>query len=598
MPDVPFFRGENRMDWLYAVMLQTAVDYFDLGYIQTVANILNPSVVHLVTMPSGLIPRCAVVVSDGYVFVVSASTKGFSQWLANVLGSAASSVPPAGGEVSLYFGNVALAQLTAVAPIVQASLPGRQLVLIGFSLGGASCEIMKDMFARRFSISSACVSFGNPRAGTTSFVAGYDSSNYAGFGMVNDPVPSVPPILWTSLGIYNGTVPLPPLVLYSHVTQGNTLTLDGSIQPGYSTMPLTDVLASLADGTAVKFHIQDVYARAIRTQGIPDSIPAAYQGYTNANQLDSIAGELFYWADVPWAWPHGGTILPPAPKGVVTMPCQFAIYIRDTGGVPAGFQETYYINNDDPSAVIDAMTASPTGTDPVSLRQAFLSNSCAIYAIRASFVGSPKKSRLIKFPTVKVGLLSNTDQIRTALAYFGYSPGYTVKRQFHFRGIPSNALNGDQLNTGVSAGQLTAGIDAFLAAMKLGSMVLRANNTTIASGTKIIGALKANQTDPITLLLGSVSPFANGDLVVVTGTKANPLLQGQWKVTNTTPNTSVILQGSANYSAPAALAGVIRPFTPTWPTLNTWQFNAVSSHDTGRPSFLPRGRQSARIRHR
>lgn len=598
MADVPFFRGENRMDWLYAVMVQSAVDYNDTATIQTVANILAPSTVHLISFSNGLTPRCAVIVQDERVLLVSASTKGFSQWLANVLGSVVINVPPARGLVSAYFGAVASAQLQAALPIVLPLLSSRRLILIGFSLGGASATILKDMFLQDGGISSACVVFGNPRAGTDSFATGYDTSNYAAFGVINDPVPSVAPVLWSSLGVFNGIVPFPPFCTYQHVTPGNTLGLDGSITPGYTTFPLSEVLISTGDGTAAKFHIQNVYARALRTQGLPDSIPDGFQGYTQASSLDSIAPELFYWSDLPWAWPNGGTVLPRA-KGAMTMPCQLALYIRDTSGVPIGFQETLYFSGDDPQAVSDSFqTNSLAGPAPLALRQAFLSNSCAIYAVRASFVGSPKKSVLTKFPIVKVGMQANTDQIRTALAFLAYSTGNTVKRQFHFRGIPSAMLNGDQINAGVTATNVLAGIEAYFQSLKTNGLVMRANNVTIANGTKIIGALKASQTDPITLLLGSPSPFANGDLVVVTGTKGNPLLQGQWKVTNTTPNTSVILAGSTTYSAPPNLTGVIRPFTPLWPNMVSWQFNAVSSHDTGRPSFLSRGRQSARIRHR
>jgi len=185
------------------------------------------------------------------------------------------------------------------------------------------------------------------------------------------------------------------------------------------------------------------------------------------------------------------------------MACVASIYFRNASAPPLGFQEIYYINVDDVNVVISRFLAQSGTTLPTTLnrfqiqpgsllsqRLGFLSKDVEIFAFRASHVGSPKASRVVKFVKGSPGVNGDDATITDSIAYFGYSPGRTAKRQFHFRGVPGTYFDGDQLsNVGINTG--APKIEAWLAALAANGLSILANNTTIPSGTKIQGAQKA-----------------------------------------------------------------------------------------------------------
>jgi hypothetical protein len=392
-----------------------------------------------------------------------------------------------------------------------------------------------------------------------------------------------------------------------HLTNGWNLTSDGTLTTGYDLVGVDKVATSFTDGTAVAAHVQSTYAIALRSQGLPEVINDGFDGYPHAGKTDSIAATLFYWAP---PWPFASPVPVPTFSGAMTMPCIVSLYMQNKANPPLGFQEVYYHPSDDVNTALFAFAGvtSPSGGSSsrtnivagslVDQRLGFLSKSILLYAVRASHVGSPKASRVIKFVNPGIGKInSDTDTIEASIAYFGFSAGQTVKRQFHFRGIANTWLDGDQ----VFGNGLTIGIpliEGWFSSLRSAGVVILGNNTTIGSGTKIQGAQKATQTDPITLLLAANPGFTEGQLITLTGAKGNPLLNGRWLIGLTTPNTAIILKGSARYSAPTDLGGVVRSTDLLGFGLDSWQFNGVSSKKTGRPSYLQRGRRSAIIRHR
>lgn len=593
--DIPFFRGVNRMDWLFAVLLQTAADYGTDEDVRQVAAIMGDADVQRWAVPSQLYPDVLTVITSDYVFVVSASTKGAIQWIGNVLGSTASNVEPSHGSVSTYFGLCAANQYGAVRNMVLSASSSRRVVLIGFSLGGASVTIIKDMLSLADGIESACVSFGNPSAGTTSFNTGYPLDNYAGFGVLNDPLPSLPPSTWTGLGLHNAWTPFPPFVNYDHPDAGSTLLLDGTIRDGYAIQPLSEVIFGFDVGTWLTFHNQPLYARLLRTMDMPDTLPDGFQGYAHASLLDDTASRTFSYQSFPWRWATTPLI---TSAGGSIMACKLTMYIRDKASPPLGPREIYYFSGDDPSVPFQAAIGAVSPAVPwTTLRAAFLSKSCEIYAVGCSHVGSPKKSYLRKFSNPIQGTTGVTETIQDCVAFFGYNSNHSVKRQFHFRGIDSNWITADRLTSAAPSNLNT--ITTFLSVLAANGLSAYGQEAPTAQGTAIASGAKATQTSPITLTLASTGlTIPANTLVRINGCKAAPLLNADWLSVGTAPAGQVTLSGSERYSCPATLNGIINVVSQVPFALSSFEFNGVTSKKTGRPSFLQRGRASVKLRRR
>lgn len=588
-----FFRGEDRTDILFCLMLQTACDWKSNSEIADVAGILGFERLTRYSIPLNAGPPVTVVFTTDYVFVVSSSTHGLLQWVGNVLGSAAVSAPPSAGTVSAYFGAVASAHYQGIRSDVLSGIGSRRLVFIGFSLGGASVTILKDMFYRGDGISSACFAFGSPRAGTTSFAAGYPVADYVGVVAVNDPVPSVPPTTWAGLGGHNAWTPFPPFVTYTQIDPGFTLFLDGNLAAGYFEEDVPQVVQDFADGSVLTFHNQNLYARLIRTL-LPDNLTDGYDGYGRAGSIDDIARTVFDPWQPPWSW--GSTLKPFI--GVSNMVCQASFYIRDKSTPPLGFQEIYYFASDDAAGLYDSGINGPYAW--VGLRATFLSKSCEIYGFRVSHVGSPKKSYLKRYEAPIQGQTGVTATIEDCINFTGFSAGNASKRMFHFRGIDANWLKGDTVS-GIGQTKLPLIADAggsFVARLKISGLAILSGFGTSPTLYNITAAAKATQDAPITITTNSTFVFGTGLLIEIRGCREAPLLNGRWKIIGAPAAGQIILSGSARYAAPPVIGGNVKVLGIFTSGLATESFAGVGSKKTGRPSFLQRGRRSAQLRHR
>lgn len=280
------------------------------------------------------------------------------------------------------------------------------------------------------------------------------------------------------------------------------------------------------------------------------------------------------------------------------MAVQLAFYIRDRASPPLGFQEVYYFSATDPTTYFNLAVS---GSSPwVFKRQKFLSSSCEIYAVRCSHVGSPKQSKLVRYASPIQGVKGPQDTIEDCLAYLGFSDAGLVKRQFHFRGIDQTWIESDKLTAfGLGGlpliyGSATAFIDTMIGngLMMLGG---KGSTTTLYD---ITAAAKATQDAPITITAPNAPAIPTGTLIEIRGSRQAPLLNGRWQNIGSPLAGAVTLSGSQRYSSPAVISGKLFVVNPTLYAVSTLQFNSVTSKKTGRPSFLQRGRQSAKLRHR
>lgn len=591
MPDTPFFRGVNRMDWLYAVLLQNACDWCEQSKQQAIADQFGLSLSYEYPDPTEYLPTVRVFVTSSFVFVVSNSTQSVPQWIGNILGSSYNTDPLLTGACARYFLDVAKKQYQKYRQVVLDNLSGRKLVLIGFSLGAASVTIQKAIWKQTDGIDSACVAFGCPRPGSPEFANAFPVTDYNRFQVINDPVPSVPPPLWSSIGNHEGWFPTSDLVPYQQVSTGSTLYNPSEIRPGDQLQPTADVILAFDLGTFRNFHNQGLYARILRT-GLPFTLEDGYQGYPQASTLDGLASQTLYTA-TPWIWAPNGE-----KSTEVSHMLQFNIFIRNRYE-PLGMNEVYYFAGSDPSALMDQF-APESPASIMGKRLAFLSKGAEIYALRASYVGTPRKSRLFKYRTPQVGMVNSfMTEINEAIVYYAYNSDRSCKRTFHFRGLGATWISTDELTPTGNSG--LALIDAWLAQLK--TLGLRINKPGQATNGKITGFVKAALGAQVTMTTEIANNIPAGSLINITGIRSYPLINGNWLTPGTggLSSQSIPLQATEKLEPPTSTTGTWKRLQygiTDGETVESFAFNGVSKRDTGRPSFLRRGRRSARFKHR
>lgn len=594
MADLPFFRGRNRTDCLVALLIQTACDYGSDADVMAAAACLGPARVTRHPTLWNAMPSVYTVETADHLFVVSASTYSALHWVGNVLGSGMMPADPLSGHASMYFLTVAKRQLALVSERVQAAAGSKAIVLIGFSLGAVSVTLLKGLLSRVLGIESACFAFASPRPGDAAFAAGFPTANYTAFAVVNDPVPSLPPVVWSGLGRHNAWSAFPPFCTYTHVSAGGTLFLDGRIDDGYSLVSMADFVLAFDTGRIQTWHNQPLYARLLRSRDLPDALPDGFDDFPFASKIDQGASTVFSYSQIPWRWQS-----PAVPQGKVDpMTVQLAFYIRDKASPPKGFQEVYYFAGTDLNAQIYQATEGPLPWD--LMRAKFLSSSCEIYAVRASNIGSPKKSRLKRYITPLEGLAPATDTIEACIAGVGSSDGFQVKRQFHFRGIASSWIAADNLTALGQANlpKIFGSPNGFLPDLITGGLVINTYGPGNITKYSLTGAAQTAQSLPITLTFSPNVSIQAGKLVEIRGCKEQPLLNGRWMVVGASAAGQVILGGSHRYTAPPSISGKIYVVDPFPVAIARAEYSNIATKKTGRPAFLQRGRRSPQLRHR
>ena len=433
MPDLPFSRGLNAQDGALACALQYSVDYSGVDATRQLGAVLGPCEVQQITPPSRLVPPVSLVVYADLVLVVFGSTQSFVQWVGNVLGSSQSPSPGIPGSVSAYFALVAQTQYALFSDSLQSLAATRRVTFVGFSLGAATALLCRNLYGGPATVWA----LGPPRAGDPAWALAYPSADVIGVGYDGDRVPSVPPVTWAGNGVYSGTIPVPPLVTYSHPVPGVTLFADGHTETGYQSYPLADVLLWVSQNVWRQSHYMPVYAAAFRRQ-LPDQIPEGYGGYMNASSFDLAASATwpnYFWPWVPVSVPAENLVEVSSVAAICT---QFTMMFRNRSGPPQGWSEVWYMTQTTAQGCENAWTgASIKGVNLLGLRTSLLSSSCELFAYRSSVVrGNPgdAKSSLLKRPVPAMqGTVPSTDISPTSLVFLGST--VTARRQSFLRGI-------------------------------------------------------------------------------------------------------------------------------------------------------------------
>jgi len=597
MPGTPFFRGVNRLDWLYALELHTAFDRGSDALARQVAGSWG-LVSYSTFAPAGsLTPPVAVAVCTDYVFVLSGSTRQAVQWVGNVLGSAAVPISVVPGSSPAYFLSVAFAQYTAIRSAVLAAAPGRRVVLIGFSLGGAAATLLKSLLQALDSVQAACIVFASPRPGDAAFAASYPTSDFQRAQFNADVVPAFPPTTWAGTGLHAGWVPYAPFVTYQHIAPGHTLYSFDEIRAGDQLPDLVDVVLGFSSNLYQQFHQPGLYASIIRA-GLPDTLADGDDGHPAAGDYDSLAPQVFF-TPSPWPW------LPARPLTSEVGMIQVSFSIRNKSDKSVGFNEVYYFPGSDPQAVLDSLLASSSSGGSIypSIaigRTSFLTRSCELWFIRSSLVGPPRQSVPFAWPQPIQGqVASSMTDIADCITYQALAQGGSARRFFHFRGIGESWLNASQLTDPGAKGQTL--ILSFLNGMLQRGMRLFSPATLWTS--PIAGVNKAAVGAPCVLQLDTPTTAIANTVIEISGVRKTPLLRGRWLTTGTggAPANTLTVAGSEwlspNPTTTGKVIGLGFPGAVGW-QIRSFVFKQVGSKKTGHSGFLRRGRQSKKISHR
>jgi len=597
----PFFRGFNYADWLVALLLQSAADFGDSSSVETVAGIMGPSTVRRYLAETVFFPDLYLCYTADYVFIISASTQGRMQWIGNVLGSTADTTEFVTGDVSTYFGLAATFQFVALSADLRANKGTRQIVLIGFSLGAASMTILKEILKQALNFDSACFAFASPRAGADGFAENYPVDNFQGLTAFFDPVPNVPPRVWTRNGIFSGYKPISPFAHYANPLPNYSFDTDFTIHVGFFDMDLIDVFRSVYSGDVFTYHNQPYYAKALRSH-LPDFMPPGYEGFLNAQIIDPLALQVL--SPVPsWPWPKGlDHFFTPGGGG---MGSQIGILMRDNAR-QLGYEEVYYSTTAASAALLASVVSTllPARAKMLaSYKTSAARDGMEIYYARVSNVGSPRQSFGYRPPVPILGTYpygQGMATIEDCYIYNGYDASNLFKRQCHFRGVDSITLDDEQAFPGGALDTLIQGASpwSLLSVLKLLGCAIHSTRATPAVNYQVTGATQAAQGTLITLAVTNPAGFVPGTLWDLRGVRAAPLLNGRWQAAGPQIANQIVLSGSQRYTAPLIVTGTLYAVGPNYLPLDHLALLGGGTKKTGRPPSSRRGRRSTQLRRR
>jgi hypothetical protein len=591
----PYDGSTSRLDALHNVLLQRAVDVGDGDLIKRAGSLIGGGVPHQSSDPAGVYPPLCTWVYPHYCICALGSTQSPVQWVADFLGSGVGAVPGFSDPVCIFFGAAALDAWKRGAAVIRAAAPGRQMVWAGHSLGGAAALLARQLQRDQDGTDSIAIVTGCPRPGSAAWASSYPAAGVIEIGFDGDPIPSVPPSPWASLGGYVGWIPFPPTIPVAHPTDGFTLLTGGNINTGYTLMGVPELVTAWDFSAYESAHNWYTYASSLRRQ-LPDPLADGYGGYAGAGSIDDLARDLFpgrYW---PWG-PSQGKL------EVSGMGTQMVLGLSLNGTEQRAWDEVYYHTQDNVADTMSAWTTpvQSTGGSLSSLlakRLKLLSKSCSLYYMRASHVGTPKQSVLDR--TIRAGQAAiETDTPEVGVVYRISTPAQGVHREVHLRGIP-DAWVADALLTGPGIAGVK-GIDAgggFLydwLTLAGGAIHYRSSSVGGPSSYKINGASKADQFSQVVITLVGAPSLAVGTFVDLGGLPRQPQLRGRWQIAGSPATGQYALRGSERYGAPVGLTGwatvVINDFIPA----SQIQYTGVRTKHTGRKKYLPRGRSSAKL---
>jgi pimeloyl-ACP methyl ester carboxylesterase len=255
-----------ELDGLYlAAVLMCAADNKDTGSMLKAIQAYAPaSVTEFPETPP--YPQSYVIKTEFDVIVVVAGTQKAITWVYNVLGSSQGPNPGVPGSVDVWFYSAAVTLTNRMQADILAGLGGRTITYIGHSLGGAIVQIMYQLLLGQIPSLSQVFTFGCPRVGDPVFAAAFGINRLFRVENLDDPIPSLPPVLWAAVGSHYPIPGLPPIAVYTNGGVGKTLNYQGYLQDAETPLATVAIVNALNGTQPVVAHSSAEYVRRLGLQ--------------------------------------------------------------------------------------------------------------------------------------------------------------------------------------------------------------------------------------------------------------------------------------------------------------------------------------------
>lgn len=234
MADVPFFRSPTLPDALTASLALATLYVQDTEQLTAILSSVEPASLDTFHPFDSFSTTWVVCHSASFVFVLTSGIQSSTQGILAIVGSVQGPIAGIPGQVGAYWGGIAVSEFASIAPILSALLPGRRVVLMGHSLGGAISACMLSLIGSAFpGVQEVAFTFGSPRPGNPAFIAATQSQVF-NFLNSDDPVPAIPPTTWAGVGSAWPQSGPPPFDTYATWSDSTILNPDGSTSIGDS----------------------------------------------------------------------------------------------------------------------------------------------------------------------------------------------------------------------------------------------------------------------------------------------------------------------------------------------------------------------------
>lgn len=524
-------------------------------------------------------PPALVNVTDDYVLVAISGTQNYLQWICHFLGSNQQQLDLFQGSVNRYFAATAVSLLAALADY-KPLLATRRLITIGHSFGAAVAQLVAVAWQQETAGQPLTICFGCPRVGDPAFAIAARSPAYR-VQTYGDVVPATPPTTWAGTGTpwtgFAGII----ASTYAHGGVVVSLANDGRTGTDDNTMGFVQACVVAADGKFAPHAIEE-YQRLLQLvfEPPPDGVwrePATVE-------------EILGWDAITY------TPLTGEEGGGMSF-IQGIMYFRSTERT-WGWGESFASDTDITNMLIGKLPVLAAS------RAMVLSNSCEIFGFKASDFSEDRvrnKSQSVLLPVPIPGKgsgvsIKDLDNAQTNILVD--SIDYEVKsaagstRVFPFRGVPDNWIQGSvRTGRGINQDKNFVAFFTQCKQLNMGFKIYQRSNPQ-----KIITGIAQ---DPVTRLLVITSAghgLVDRNLVTIRGLKANPMVNGRWRVQNLTANTFALV-GSNKLYVEANGVGTWQKFQNTLDPIAETLFNSVSTRKVGKPFGLRRGKASAKLLH-
>lgn len=575
MAGTPFFRTNDRTDWIFVANAALALAGDDFAELERAFGSLGPGVVS--HRPRGILkPDVYLYLSTDLVVILVQGTEGVAQWIGQLLGSAQSSSFTFPGKTSIFDNIAASSIISDIDSVVRPALATAKLACIGHSLGGALAQMLGSYYLTPAVNGLSVMTIGCPRVGNPDFAAAI-GPQVQRLIATNDPIGSIPPTSWQGVG---SAFPLSgpgPQDTYQHAGPAWTLAVDGTITEGETEVPTSEIVSQLTSASTPT-HAASWYLAALLAQSALDRLQPGDFGYADPNAL--------------WMSTQAQLNLPPFQffPGVFSMASdliQGTLFFRDRN-ISEGWSEQIYTIGDIPgSQTLLANQLSP--------RSIFLANDMEIHAYRSAVVGDTKNSQTTKLQLPQRGQYNDgVNEAKDCILYL-LKTAVASHRLMTFRGIPDGAIASDNLTDVGRA--LTPSIDSYVSGLIAAGLVLKVKSAIAFPPIQIQAMANLTPGSPIGVTTVAAHGYEDGDIINLAGIRGYPYLLGRWLI-QVTGATTFVLTGSERYNISSGRVGTVQAVVYAGQTVTKYGYDSVGTRATGRPFGQPRGKRPKKVLHR